>query len=128
MVAGGNGGAAGAAALQGSAGSAGAGGVGIVGAGLTIIDSNTISGGLGGDGVTRADAVEFTGGTNTLTLEAGYNIVGNVVAYSTADTLRWLSPVSRTPAVPPSMRSCMASCSILMRPRMAAITSMASTQ
>ena len=86
-VAGGHGGAAGDASLQGSAGSAGAGGVGIVGAGLTIIDSNRIIGGLGGDGVTRADAIEFTGGTNTLTLEAGYSIVGNVVAYSTADTL-----------------------------------------
>ncbi len=86
-VAGGNGGAAGAASGEGIAGTPGAGGVGIVGAGLTIIDSNTISGGLGGDGVTRADAIDFTGGTNTLTLEAGYSIVGNVVAYSTADTL-----------------------------------------
>ena len=86
-VAGGNGGAAGGAGEAGSAGSAGAGGAGIVGAGLTIIDSNTISGGLGGNGVTRADAIDFTGGTNTLTLEAGYSIVGNVVAYSTADTL-----------------------------------------
>ncbi len=86
-VAGGNGGAAGAASGEGIAGTPGAGGVGIVGAGLTIIDSNKISGGLGGDGVTRADAIDFTGGTNTLTLEAGYSIVGNVVAYSTADTL-----------------------------------------
>ena len=87
IVAGGNGGAAGGAGEAGSAGSAGAGGAGIVGAGLTIIDSNTIRGGLGGNGVTRADAIEFTGGTNTLTLEVGYSIVGNVVAYSTADTL-----------------------------------------
>ncbi len=86
-VGGGNGGAAGAAAVQGIAGTPGAGGVGIVGAGLTIIDSNKISGGLGGDGVTQADAIDFTGGTNTLTLEAGYSIVGKVVAYSTADTL-----------------------------------------
>ena len=86
-VAGGNGGAAGAALGEGIAGTPGAGGIGIVGARLTIIDSNTISGGLGGDGVTRADAIEFTGGTNTLTLEAGYSIVGKVVAHSTADTL-----------------------------------------
>jgi hypothetical protein len=84
-VTGGNGGAGGA---GGANGSAGAGGVGIVGAGLTVINSGTITGGLGGDGVTRANAITFTGGTNTVQLQAGSSITGNVVAFSTADTFR----------------------------------------
>jgi autotransporter-associated beta strand protein len=65
----------------------GAGGAGIVGAGLTVINSGSISGGLYGDGLTRADAIDFIGGTNSLTLLAGFTITGNVVAYSAADTL-----------------------------------------
>ncbi|MDX8525145.1 autotransporter-associated beta strand repeat-containing protein [Mesorhizobium sp. MSK_1335] len=69
-------------------GAAGLGGVGIRGAGLTIVNSGTISGGLSGDGVTRANAISFTGGINTLELQAGTNILGNVVAFSAADTLR----------------------------------------
>jgi outer membrane autotransporter protein len=68
-------------------GANGGGGVGIVGSGLTIINSGTISGGLSGEGVTRANAITFTGGTNTLELRAGSIITGNVVAFSTADTL-----------------------------------------
>jgi autotransporter-associated beta strand protein len=70
-----------------SAGASGAGGVGVIGANLTIISSGTISGGLSGDGSTRADAISFTGGTNSLTLEAGSTITGNVAAFSSADTL-----------------------------------------
>jgi uncharacterized protein with beta-barrel porin domain len=65
----------------------GAGGAGIVGAGLTVINSGSITGGLGGDGATRANAITFTGGTNTLELRAGSTITGNVVAFSTNDTL-----------------------------------------
>jgi autotransporter-associated beta strand protein len=67
-------------------GANGGGGVGIVGSGLTIINSGTITGGL--SGVTRANAITFTGGTNTLELQAGSSITGNVVAFSTADTFR----------------------------------------
>jgi outer membrane autotransporter protein len=64
-ITGGNGGARG---LGGAAnGNFGAGGAGVVGAGLTIINNGTIIGGLSGDGVTRADAIVFTGGTNLLT-------------------------------------------------------------
>jgi outer membrane autotransporter protein len=84
-IAGGNGG------LAGSGGNfppgpptPGAGGTGIVGGagGFTIVNSGTISGGLGGDGVTRANAITFAGGgTNSLTLQAGSNIIGNVVAF-----------------------------------------------
>jgi len=73
--------------FSGSAGSPGAGGAGIVGGGLTIINSGAIAGGLGGDGVTRANAITFTSGTNSLTLQAGSTITGNVVAFSAADTL-----------------------------------------
>ena len=80
---GGNGGAGG----IGGTGSAGAGGVGVSGANLTIVNSGTISGGLSGDGVTQADAIVFTGGTNVLELQAGSTITGNVVAFSSADTL-----------------------------------------
>jgi autotransporter-associated beta strand protein len=44
----------------------GAGGAGIIGQDLAIVTSGSISGGLAGDGVTRANAISFTGGTNTL--------------------------------------------------------------
>jgi autotransporter-associated beta strand protein len=85
-ITGGNGGAGGSGSGGGIAGTPGAGGVGIVGAGLTVINSGTISGGLAGGGA-RANAITFTGGTNTLELRAGFSITGNVVAASTADTL-----------------------------------------
>jgi uncharacterized protein with beta-barrel porin domain len=90
VIAGGNGGAGGVgffASTQGPNGSNGAGGAGVVGAGLTIVNSGVIAGGLAGDGVTRANAITFTGGVNSLTLEAGSSITGNVVAFSSADTL-----------------------------------------
>jgi len=89
IIAGGNGGAGGTASAAGGGvnGSAGAGGAGIVGSGLTVINSGTVTGGLSGDGVTRANAITFTGGTNTLELRFGSSITGNVIAFSTADTL-----------------------------------------
>jgi hypothetical protein len=46
---------------------------------MTIMNSGTISGGLSGNGVTRADAVVFTGGTNFL---AGTGTVGNFTMIS----------------------------------------------
>jgi autotransporter-associated beta strand protein len=64
----------------------GVGGVGIVGAGLSIVNSGTVAGGTAPN-FGQADAIEFTGGTNTLQLQAGSSITGNVVAFSTADTL-----------------------------------------
>ncbi|GKQ50781.1 hypothetical protein BRSPCE3_16360 [Bradyrhizobium sp. Ce-3] len=63
----------------GRAGVAGAGGAGIAGAGLTVINSGTIAGGVSGTGGVRANAITFTGGSNTLQLQVGSNIVGNVV-------------------------------------------------
>ena len=60
-------------------GSVGGGGAGVVGASLTINNTGgTISGGLSGDGVTRANAITFTGGANTLTLANTGGLTGNV--------------------------------------------------
>ena len=56
--------------------------MGVVGSGLTIINSGTIAGGFASDGVTRANAITFTGGVNSLTLQSGFSILGNVVAVS----------------------------------------------
>ena len=84
-VSGGNGGAGGVGTI--STGTPGAGAAGIAGAGLTIINSGSISGGLSGDGLTRANAITFTGGTNLLELQAGSTITGNVVGTG-SDTLR----------------------------------------
>ena len=56
----------------------GAGGAGVYGAGLTVINSGTITGGMNGDGLTQANAITFTGGANTLTLQAGSVINGNI--------------------------------------------------
>ena len=63
----------------GSGGTVGNGGVGVTGAGLTIVNSGTITGGIAGDGVTQVNAITFTGGANTLQLQAGSIINGNVV-------------------------------------------------
>ncbi|HXE30143.1 MAG TPA: autotransporter domain-containing protein, partial [Stellaceae bacterium] len=60
-------------------GTTGAGGAGISGSDLTITTAGSIAGGLGGDGVTQANAITFTGGTNSLALQSGYSITGNVV-------------------------------------------------
>lgn len=93
---------------EGSFGTAGRGGVGITGSDLTVVNAGTISGGLSGveassnvpvparfavQGValpetrTRAAAIEFTGGVNSLTLESTSVIDGKVMAFSAADTL-----------------------------------------
>ncbi|WP_084650281.1 autotransporter domain-containing protein [Stappia stellulata] len=65
----------------------GAGGAGISVSNATIVNSGTISGGLSGDGSNRANAIEFTSGTNSLELQAGYTITGNVIAGGGSDTL-----------------------------------------
>ncbi|MFG1419960.1 autotransporter-associated beta strand repeat-containing protein, partial [Xanthobacter sp. V0B-10] len=79
----------------GDATNAGVGGVGISGSSLsiTLAAGSAVSGGLDGFGVTRANAIHFTGGTNVLTLMSdssisGYaQITGNVVGGGN-DTLR----------------------------------------
>lgn len=84
-IVGGNGGAAGFGGV--SDGLAGLGGVGITGTNLSIINSGSITGGLVGDGSTRANAISFTGGSNVLELRAGSIITGDV-AGTYSDTLR----------------------------------------
>ncbi|MBS7791996.1 autotransporter-associated beta strand repeat-containing protein [Roseococcus sp. SDR] len=54
------------------------GGVGIRGEGLSITLGATISGGLSGDGGTRAAALELTGGTNLLSLGASAGVQGAI--------------------------------------------------
>ena len=69
--------------VNGANGVNGVGGTGVSGANITVVNSGTIAGGSGG-----GLAIAFTGGTNTLALQAGSTITGNVVAFSSADTLR----------------------------------------
>lgn len=73
--------------VNGIQGTDGAGGVGIFSSGSSsITTSGVISGGLSGDGITRANAVELSGSNNILTLVSGYRFVGNVMSYG-GDTL-----------------------------------------
>ncbi|WP_192871722.1 beta strand repeat-containing protein, partial [Variovorax sp. JS1663] len=48
----------------------------------SITNASSIGGGLGGDGSTRANAIDLSGGNNRLTLVAGYSFTGNVVSTS----------------------------------------------
>nr|WP_283812658.1 autotransporter domain-containing protein [Bradyrhizobium tropiciagri] len=74
-IIGGSGGAAGSGLTNGAAG---AGGAGVTGSFISLINSGAITGGLSGDGSTRADALAFTGGSNTLTTNAGASYTGNI--------------------------------------------------
>ena len=91
-IAGGNGAAAGTGGL--GDGTAGAGGVGVTGSNLTIINNGTISGGLTSDGVTRADAIDFTSGANTLTLTGTGGLTGNVAVEAGTLTFNQSSSVT----------------------------------
>jgi len=85
-VQGGSGGAGGPASRSSHSGEGGSGGAGIVGSGISIANSGTIEGGLYGNGSTRADAILFTGGANTLIIEVDGS--GSVTFnQSTAQTL-----------------------------------------
>jgi hypothetical protein len=75
----------------GQGGTAGDGGAGIKGANIAVINAGTISGGAvgaGGGTPIAGKAIEFTGGVNSLEIQAGSTITGNVVAFSTADTFK----------------------------------------
>ncbi|OEZ29317.1 hypothetical protein AO062_18165 [Variovorax boronicumulans] len=86
-ITGGNGGTGGS-STDAAAGAAGAGGEGIVASGASrIVSSGTISGGLSGDGVTRANAISFSGGNASLTLQTGSVLNGQVVALGSGNTL-----------------------------------------
>ena len=84
-ISGGNGGIGG--ASTGGNGSFGNGGAAITGTNLSIINSGTISGGLSGNGSTRAEAIQFTGGTNSLEIRTGSNIIGDVNATAGTNAL-----------------------------------------
>ncbi|MET3497326.1 autotransporter outer membrane beta-barrel domain-containing protein [Variovorax boronicumulans] len=77
-IAGGAGGVGGANSNGGAVGANGVGGAGVTGANLALANGGSISGGLGGDGVTRAAAVAFTGGANSLTVNAGASMTGAI--------------------------------------------------
>jgi outer membrane autotransporter protein len=58
-------------------GAGGLGGAGVSGSGLAIINSGLIAGGVAADG-TQANAITFTGGSNTLTMQPGGSLNGNI--------------------------------------------------
>ncbi|VVP62013.1 Outer membrane protein IcsA autotransporter [Pseudomonas fluorescens] len=75
---------------------AGQGGVGVKGENVSLVNAGNITGGMSGGRtlnaptVTRiqAAAVQFTGGVNSIELQAGSVISGNVLAFSKADTFK----------------------------------------
>ena len=97
-ITGGNGGAAGQIAVGATAGANGAGGVGVVGANITVTNSGSISGGLAADNVTRANALEFTGGANTLTLSGGWAITGGIALDTTTTSVNFNQSTTQTVA------------------------------
>lgn len=86
-ISGGNGGEPGTAGGTIGIGDIGVGGVGISGSDMTIVNSGTISGGMDFNGQNRSQAILFTGGTNSLELRDGYNVLGIVQATAGDDTL-----------------------------------------
>lgn len=73
--------------------SPGDGGAGIKGANITIINAGTIAGGAGGTSTggwvpINGQAIQFTGGVNSLEIWSTSIINGNVVAFSAADTFK----------------------------------------
>ncbi len=71
--------------------SAGAGGAGIDGSGLTVTNSGTISGGFadGGSG-TQADAIEFTGGANEISLSGAWHLNGGIALDTTSTNVTFV--------------------------------------
>jgi uncharacterized protein with beta-barrel porin domain len=76
-ITGGNGGGGGNGGSTPTQGVAGIASAGLIGGDLTIVNSGSISGGLNFDG-TRANAIRFTDGANTLTLQSGWSLTGNI--------------------------------------------------
>ncbi len=72
------GGAGGAGGHAGSLAAAGDGGAGVAGTGIHVTNAGTISGGLSGGTGAQAAAIHFMGGDNTLTLETGSILDGEL--------------------------------------------------
>ena len=83
-IAGGNGGTGGSVGT-GQQGQGGLGGAGVVGADIRVVSSGAISGGLSGDGLVQANAITFTGGLNTLSLENGSSLTGDIAVTGSLD-------------------------------------------
>lgn len=88
-IAGGDGGAGSLVSGNSRSSMGGFGGAGVVSTGgTTLINSGAIAGGMSGmngdgtGGDVQADAVDFSGGGNTMELRSGYSFVGNVVSTS----------------------------------------------
>jgi outer membrane autotransporter protein len=79
-IAGGNGGAG-----RGNA----AGGAGIIGSGLSIANNGTISGGLSSSGGIRANAIEFTGGSNRLELGPDSILNGGIAVTGSLEIIQF---------------------------------------
>jgi len=92
-VSGGNGGAGGLAGGAAPAGAAGAGGLGIRAAGVSLTLAAPVSGGLSGDGVSRAQSLLFTGGANTVTLAPGWALTGGI---GVTGSLDFAQPTNQT--------------------------------
>ncbi len=88
--AGGNGGDSGSGMNKGDAGDDGSAGVGvrIEGNKTHLVTSGEIGGGLSGDGVTRAHAINIAGNENIVELQSGYSFTGNVVVNGADNILR----------------------------------------
>ena len=54
---------------------------------ITLENGSSVTGGLSGDGVTRANAITMNGATNILRLKEGSSFLGNIVANGSDDTL-----------------------------------------
>lgn len=73
--------------------SPGSGGAGITGANIAVINAGIIAGGAGGTSTggwvpVDGQAIQFTGGVNSLEIWSTSSIVGSVTAFSTADTFK----------------------------------------
>ncbi|MBP6878421.1 MAG: autotransporter outer membrane beta-barrel domain-containing protein [Phenylobacterium sp.] len=74
--------------------SGGLGGAGVKGANINLVNAGIIAGAMGGTtsgggaAAVRAAAVQFTGGINSLEIRSGAIFTGDVIAFSTADTLK----------------------------------------
>lgn len=107
-IVGGAGGTGGAQSGFAMAGAGGTGGSGIVGANLAIINAGTIAGGVGGVGGKSAIsgppgapgaagfALDFTDGSNSLTLGSGSTITGAISVDTAATSLTFAQPMDAT--------------------------------